>query len=146
MHNSLGLDQMSTATLLLSTLAALSVDQGIKLLVLVTLQDRPGVSIRRVGFRPVINRCALSGGAGLLALWLVELVLLVAMVELIPAFDHALAQIALGTALGGAAGNLLDLWLRHGIVDFIAIGFWPVFNLADIAIVLGAIGAAAALV
>ena len=68
------------------------------------------------------------------------------MVELVPAFDHSSAQIALGSALGGAAGNLLDLRFRNGIIDFIDVGFWPVFNLADAAIVLGAIGAAAALV
>jgi signal peptidase II len=137
---------MPTATLLVSTLAVLCVDQGTKLLVLVTLQDPRGVSIGRVAFRPVINRCARSGGPRLLALWLVELVLLVLMVELIPAFDYPSAQIALGTALGGAAGNLLDLWCRNGVIDFIDVGFWPVFNLADAAIVLGAIGAAAALV
>ena len=139
-------DQMPTTTLLVSTLAVLSVDQGTKLLVLVTLQDRRRMSIGRLAFRPVIIRCPRSGGARLLALWLVELVLLVAMVELVPAFDHSSAQIALGTALGGAAGNLLDLRFRNGIIDFIDVGFWPVFNLADAAIVLGAIGAAAALV
>ena len=136
---------MPTATLLVSTLAVMSIDQGTKLLVLGTLEDRRGVSIGRLAFRPVINRASRSGRR-LLGLWLLELVLLVAMVELVPAFDHSSAQIALGTALGGAAGNLLDLRFRAGIIDFIDVGFWPVFNLADAAIVLGAIGAAAALV
>ena len=40
-------------------------------------------------------------------------------------------------ALGGAAGNLLDILRRRHVVDFIDIGWWPVFNLADVAIVGG---------
>jgi signal peptidase II len=43
----------------------------------------------------------------------------------------------IGMALGGISGNLIDLLRRRGIVDFIAIGPWPVFNLADAAIVCG---------
>jgi signal peptidase II len=82
----------------------------------------------------------------MLALWLIELVLLVAIVELVPAFHHWATQMALGAALGGAAGNLLDRWYRDGVIDFIDVGFWPVFNLADAAIVIGALGAASALV
>ena len=39
--------------------------------------------------------------------------------------------------IGGAAGNLLDRVRRGAIVDFIAVGPWPVFNLADAAIVAG---------
>jgi signal peptidase II len=44
---------------------------------------------------------------------------------------------ALGLILGGAIGNLVDR-LRHGyVVDFIDLKWWPVFNLADSAIVVG---------
>ena len=51
----------------------------------------------------------------------------------------------LGLVLGGAAGNLLDR-LRFGhVVDFIDFRVWPVFNLADIAITLGALWLAFAL-
>lgn len=49
-----------------------------------------------------------------------------------------LGEIALGLVLGGTIGNLIDR-LRFGyITDFIAAGFWPAFNLADSAIVVGA--------
>ena len=41
--------------------------------------------------------------------------------------------------LGGAMGNLLDRILQGHVTDFIDIGPWPVFNLADSAIVVGLI-------
>jgi signal peptidase II len=48
-----------------------------------------------------------------------------------------LIRLSLGLQLGGALGNLLDR-VRYGhVVDFIDIGFWPIFNVADIAIVTG---------
>jgi len=51
----------------------------------------------------------------------------------------------LGLIIGGALGNLVDRLARphHGaVVDFIALHFWPTFNVADSCIVVGAIGAA----
>ena len=46
---------------------------------------------------------------------------------------------ALALILGGAAGNLIDR-LRFGyVVDFIDLHFWPVFNIADSCITIGAI-------
>ncbi len=39
--------------------------------------------------------------------------------------------------LGGALGNLLDRVRLGSVVDFIDFKIWPVFNLADTAIVLG---------
>jgi signal peptidase II len=50
---------------------------------------------------------------------------------------RASVKIAVILILGGALGNTIDRW-RFGIVrDFIDIGAWPVFNLADIGIVMG---------
>lgn len=40
--------------------------------------------------------------------------------------------------LAGAAGNFADRALRGFVVDFIHVRWWPVFNVADVAIVLGA--------
>ncbi|HLX89817.1 MAG TPA: signal peptidase II [Acidimicrobiales bacterium] len=48
--------------------------------------------------------------------------------------------VALGLVLGGAAGNLCDRIFRghHGaVVDFVALHFWPTFNVADSSIVIG---------
>ena len=56
-----------------------------------------------------------------------------------------LGAVASGLISGGAAGNLIDRALRgddgflHGaVVDFIDLQWWPVFNVADAAIVVGA--------
>ena len=47
-------------------------------------------------------------------------------------------KVSLGLQLGGALGNLLDrLRLDYKVIDFIDFKIWPVFNLADSAIVLG---------
>ena len=48
-----------------------------------------------------------------------------------PPMDHGLIRIALGMQLGGAIGNLLDR-LRFGeVTDFIDVGNFPTFNVAD---------------
>jgi signal peptidase II len=39
---------------------------------------------------------------------------------------------------GGAAGNLIDRVRLGHVVDYLDVHIWPVFNLADVAIVLGA--------
>lgn len=46
--------------------------------------------------------------------------------------------IALGLLTGGAIGNLIDRLRIGRVVDFLDFRIWPVFNLADTAIVLGA--------
>jgi signal peptidase II len=56
--------------------------------------------------------------------------------------------VALGLVVGGALGNLADRVFRsnHGsVIDFIALHFWPTFNVADSCIVVGGILAAALL-
>jgi signal peptidase II len=54
--------------------------------------------------------------------------------------------VAIGMVLGGAVGNLADRALREGdgflgggVVDFVDLQWWPVFNVADAAIVIGAL-------
>ncbi len=48
--------------------------------------------------------------------------------------------VVLGLIVGGALGNLCDRFFRddHGaVVDFVALHFWPTFNVADACIVVG---------
>jgi signal peptidase II len=53
--------------------------------------------------------------------------------------------IGLGMVLGGALGNLLDRGFRGGhgfmggaVIDFIDFQWWPIFNVADMGVVIGA--------
>ncbi|MBC7316196.1 MAG: signal peptidase II [Chloroflexi bacterium] len=50
-----------------------------------------------------------------------------------------LLQVAFGLQLGGALGNLCDRLARGYVTDFIDFRWWPVFNVADSAIVVGTI-------
>jgi signal peptidase II len=52
--------------------------------------------------------------------------------------DRPLAWLAVGLLAGGALGNLIDRLARDGVVDFVDFPAWPSFNVADIAITLGA--------
>ncbi|MGC4106517.1 MAG: signal peptidase II [Thermomicrobiales bacterium] len=50
---------------------------------------------------------------------------------------HPLVPIAVGMVLGGAIGNLLDRIRLGYVVDFVAVGTFPRFNVADSAITVG---------
>jgi signal peptidase II len=55
---------------------------------------------------------------------------------------YRMVRIALGLQLGGALGNLIDRLRQGYVVDFIDLNFWPmhnwpVFNVADSAVVIG---------
>ncbi len=55
-----------------------------------------------------------------------------------------LAEFAAGLLLGGAMGNLIDrmfredAWLRGRVVDFIDFQWFPIFNVADMGVTIGA--------
>lgn len=56
-------------------------------------------------------------------------------------FDHPLMDWAILLILSGGLGNLIDRVFRHGsVVDFLETAFmqFPVFNIADCAVVVGA--------
>ena len=53
-----------------------------------------------------------------------------------------LAVVAMGLVLGGALGNLGDRLFRDtggAVIDFVDLQWWPVFNVADAAIVVGGV-------
>ena len=61
-----------------------------------------------------------------------------------PFLDSTLSRVALGLILGGTIGNLIErvqylLGYSGGVTDFIHIGWWPPFNLADASVVIGVI-------
>lgn len=70
----------------------------------------------------------------------VAVILLVVAACVVPARGWS-GRIAYGMVLGGAVGNLVDRLCVGRVVDFLDVGVgdvrWPVFNVADIAIVVG---------
>lgn len=80
--------------------------------------------------------------------WLVMLIALVVVAALLIAVvrrplapHHAspVTAVGLGLIAGGAVGNLLDRVRLGAVVDFLDFRIWPVFNLADSCITVGAI-------
>lgn len=60
-------------------------------------------------------------------------------------FKGVLAALAVGSIIGGASGNLADRAFRSradlldgAVIDFIDVQWWPVWNVADMGIVVGA--------
>ncbi|MEA3402022.1 MAG: signal peptidase II [Armatimonadota bacterium] len=49
-----------------------------------------------------------------------------------------LLAVSVALLIGGALGNLIDRLRLGYVIDFIDLHFWPIFNIADIAITVGA--------
>ena len=86
---------------------------------------------------------AFSIGAGVTPLFVAVAVVMVVVLALLGRGEKSLASAAwLGLVLGGALGNLVDRLVRHhggAVIDWIDFRWWPVFNVADACIVVGAI-------
>ena len=90
------------------------------------------------------NRGAAFGlfaGSGQIVFWSALVVVVLMLIWFYRAHEqkNVWSFIALGLMIGGAGGNLVDRIFRGRVVDFIDVGWWPVFNMADIAIVAGVI-------
>jgi len=48
-----------------------------------------------------------------------------------------LVRLSLGLQMGGAVGNMWKRIVHGSVTDFVDIGFWPIFNVADFSIVTG---------
>ncbi len=51
----------------------------------------------------------------------------------------AVMATSLGLLIGGALGNVVDRVRLGYVIDFIAVGIWPKFNLADSAVTVGVV-------
>jgi signal peptidase II len=128
--------------ILLAGTAVLLLDQQSKRLV--TSPNQPQIAlgsvvrIRLVAARRTIYSSA-SARAALSFIWVAALVSALILQQSGAWFQSRAALFGVGIALGGAAGNLLDILRHRYVVDFIDFGWWPVFNLADVAIVGGLI-------
>lgn len=78
---------------------------------------------------------ASSGGARLVALTAVALAVIAFVFSRNPTRPGM--WVAAGLLAGGALGNLADRIRVDSVTDYIAIGSWPAFNAADIAVTAG---------
>ncbi|MGI6249781.1 MAG: signal peptidase II [Anaerolineaceae bacterium] len=53
------------------------------------------------------------------------------------AWSDMLARVALALQFGGAIGNLIDRIRQGYVTDFVAVGNFPIFNVADSAVTVG---------
>jgi signal peptidase II len=130
--------------LLLSLAAALLADQVLKGFVLAGHPGPHRIVLRSVRIRPVRSHQVVAGRLGihpvlLCCAWMGSLLTLLLVAPGAGLFGRPLSQAALGVALAGALGNLLDVIFRKGVVDYVKLAAWPAFNLADVAIVSGVI-------
>jgi signal peptidase II len=75
----------------------------------------------------------------------VGLIVLAALIVIVRRTHGTWTAVALGLIIGGAIGNLADRLVRHhtgGVIDFIDVQWWPIFNVADSAVSIGAVMAA----
>lgn len=116
-------------------------DQWSKRLAEIHATRHPIACWRLLTIHCVVNPCAkLSGNQTrrlLPLLWLIALACAIALHNSGSWFGTQTALVGLGLAFSGAAGNMLDLLRRKYVLDFIDLGWWPVFNMADVGIVAG---------
>lgn len=120
-----------------AVLAVLLVDAASKLAVMGgAVAGRPP-PVSRWGIRVVTNQRGSVMGLGVrAAVALLAAVSAAAAVLSLLVDDPGLA-LGLGAMVGGATANVVDRVRRGAVIDFVAAGPWPVFNLADGAIVAG---------
>ena len=125
---------------------SIAIDLGTKALVSALME--PGSSITLIphvlSFTYTKNRGAAFGlfaGSGQIVFWsaLVVVVLMLIWFFSSQQEKNVWTFVALGLMIGGAVGNLVDRIFMGKVVDFIDVGWWPVFNVADIEIVAGVI-------
>jgi signal peptidase II len=78
---------------------------------------------------------ASGGGALLVALPLVALVAIGAVFSRDP--TRRGMWVAVGLLAGGALGNLVDRVRVDAVTDYVQVGSWPAFNVADVAVTAG---------
>ena len=142
-----------------ATLAVVAFDQITKAVVAAELGPQEevrlwfGVRLVRVANRGMAFSVGNGGGAWRVAVIAVVLLALLAWVgrrELARPADDSRAPsvgqaITFGVLFGGAMGNVIDRlirapgWGRGAVVDFVDVGFWPVFNVADAALTCGCV-------
>ncbi len=131
-------------------IAVVIVDQLTKIWAVAALSEQPidivGSTARFQLARNSGGAFSLVSGAGMTpVLALIAIAVAIYLVRMVRRTSDPVMLVALSLILGGALGNLIDRFarspgiLRGGVVDFIRIGWWPIFNFADSALSVGII-------
>jgi len=130
-------------------LAVLALDIVSKVVVVATLSDRAPIRLLGGFLHLRVDRnpgAAFSFAPGLTIVFsLIAITVIVVILRSSRRIRSIPWAVTLGLLLGGATGNLVDRIFRHPgvfrgwVVDWIQIPHWPVFNLADSAIVCGGV-------
>ena len=127
-------------TLALPGVVVLVTDQVVKLLLrhrrFESVPLGPLGSLRIVEGRLWLHRLTDRSPIGMW-LWIVSAGALVAGSAWLPA-----SRLFVGLLLGGSLSNGLEGAVRGSVTDYVCLRFWPAFNLADVALTVGAIGIA----
>ena len=124
----------------------IALDQATKQLAVARLTDGAVDVVWTLKFRLTFNSgMAFGAGASLGPLIAIgAFVIVIFLAKSVSRQPHVVNQVAIGVLVGGATGNLIDRIfrspgvLRGAVIDFIDFGWFPVFNVADMAINLGA--------
>lgn len=88
---------------------------------------------------------AFSKGSGLgPVIGVVAVIVVVLLVISLRRVTNTMTLLATGLIIGGAVGNIIDrlvrgdAWLRGSVIDFIDFQWWPIFNVADMCVMIGA--------
>ena len=134
--------------LCLTAAAVISVDQLTKWWAVRTLDDRTIDLVGSLRLRLVFNTGSAFGLGSRYSpiLALVGVVIVLVLLRAGRSLTGLAPRLGVGLVLGGAVGNLGDRVARDGngflggaVVDFVDLGWWPVFNVADAAICVGAV-------
>jgi len=134
----------------LTALLVVIADQLTKLWIRAFPEGQP---IFQAGFLQIVHIQNTGAAFGLfqgqsLALTIVDFIGIAVILVLVLRFSHRfpilenmVTRIALALVMGGTVGNLIDRLNPNleGVTDFISLGIWPSFNLADSAITVGII-------
>ncbi|MGB0613438.1 MAG: signal peptidase II [Miltoncostaeaceae bacterium] len=128
----------------LIALAVVVVDQVVKVIVRGTITPgevigvAPGIDLVHT-INTGIAFSLFSGSTGVIAVLTLIAIAAIAVVLVAYAGQHRLVPVGGGLLLGGSIGNLIDRLSREGVTDYIALGPWPPFNVADVAVTTGAV-------
>ena len=129
---------MFTAVLL--ALAIVAVDQSLKWFLRRSLAGR-AVSLWRLGSLRMVSgniwlaRFSEWRPAVVIGVWLIASLALLSASVWVPR-----SELWIGALLGGSCSHAGETALRGSVSDYVCLRFWPAFNLADVAITVGAIG------